>query len=433
MNYESIKELARDAGQRVTDLIALAPANDPFYTGTPGDWQNGHWFADLWQRFGYGSGVHIRRVHYQIISQTPPVAMPNGLPYENTERCWDFLNAASKAARYLELVEPGAFVDRRNPEPRIYAGGSHAEPTIEVSDPSWSGTSIPDFPDLPDYHVYSFEGRQRYHLEIWCEKSTMNDVLIPLCQNYGINLVTGVGEMSITAVLQLAERFEAGRPVRVFYVSDFDPAGQSMPVAVARKVEYFQRQKGYEADVRLFPVVLTVDQVRQFRLPRTPIKETEKRAGHFEDRYGAGAVELDALEALYPGQLQRILTTEIRRYHDSGLSRRVDRELQRLQGDLERTRQAIIASYQEDIDELRAEYDELRADFEERFNGYAERVTDLWAVMVRDLEEDRLDLGSYPIPEANDGDEREDALYDSERDYLSQMDAYKEFQGKVHP
>ena len=433
MNYESIKELARDAGQRVTDLIALAPANDPFYTGTPGDWQNGHWFADLWQRFGYGSGVHIRRVHYQIISQTPPVAMPNGLPYENTERCWDFLNAASKAARYLELVEPGAFVDRRNPEPRIYAGGSHAEPTIEVSDPSWSGTAIPDFPGLPDYHVYSFEGRQRYHLEIWCEKSTMNDVLIPLCQNYGINLVTGVGEMSITAVLQLAERFEAGRPVRVFYVSDFDPAGQSMPVAVARKVEYFQRQKGYEADVRLFPVVLTVDQVRQFRLPRTPIKETEKRAGHFEDRYGAGAVELDALEALYPGQLQRILTTEIRRYHDSGLSRRVDRELQRLQGDLERTRQAIIASYQEDIDELRAEYDELRADFEERFNGYAERVTDLWAVMVRDLEEDRLDLGSYPIPEANDGDEREDALYDSERDYLSQMDAYKEFQGKVHP
>ena len=75
-------------GQRVTDLIVLAPQNDPFYSGTPNDWALAEWFASLWRAFGYTNRVHIRRVHYQIISQNPPVSLPNGKPYENTEESW---------------------------------------------------------------------------------------------------------------------------------------------------------------------------------------------------------------------------------------------------------------------------------------------------------------------------------------------------------
>src|SRR5438270_1797657 len=75
---------------------------------------------------------------------------------------------------------------------------------------------------------------------------------------------------------------------------------QSMPVAVSRKIEYFVRTLGLDLDVRLFPVVLTLDQVQYYELPRTPIKETERRRGGLEDRYGQAAVEVDALEALHP-------------------------------------------------------------------------------------------------------------------------------------
>jgi hypothetical protein len=53
INYEQIKHLARETGQRVTDLIPLAPQNDPFYTGTPGDWALAQWFAQVWHAFGY--------------------------------------------------------------------------------------------------------------------------------------------------------------------------------------------------------------------------------------------------------------------------------------------------------------------------------------------------------------------------------------------
>jgi len=202
ITYEYIKQLARETGARVTDLIPLAPQNDPFYTGTPGDWALAEWFARLWQAFGYTTKVHIRRVHYQIISQSPQVVLPNGKPYENTEECWNLLNLASKAARYLHLVDPGAFNDRRNPDPLVYAEHQVYEPEVATLLKLWAGDlRLPMFPDLPDYHVRNFRGAQRYHLEVWCEKSTMNDVLAPLCQAYAANLQTGLGELSITATL----------------------------------------------------------------------------------------------------------------------------------------------------------------------------------------------------------------------------------------
>ena len=72
-------------------------------------------------QFAYGDKVHIRRVHYQIVSQRTPVMLPNGKPYENTAECWDMLNMASKVARYLQLVDPAAFTDRRNDDPVICA------------------------------------------------------------------------------------------------------------------------------------------------------------------------------------------------------------------------------------------------------------------------------------------------------------------------
>lgn len=429
MNYTTIKELAKHNRRKVTDLIALAPQNDPFYAGTPGDWTLAEWFADLWQRFGYQSGVHIRRVHYQIISQDPPVVMPNGSPYENTEACWGILNQASKMARYLNLVDAGAFVDRRNPDPKIFTQWRDGEPELQIDPGLWGAPELPDFPSLPNYAITNYQGEQRYHVEIWCEKSTMNDVLIPLCTRYGVNLVTGLGEMSITATLELARRFN-GKPVRILYVSDFDPAGQSIPCAVARKVEYFQRNKGYDADVKLFPVVLTVDQVISHRLPRTPIKDTEKRAGKFEDRHGSGAVELDALEALYPGTLASILGTELKRYYDHSLSNRVRLAQEEFHYDLDTTQQAIIANHQSSIDALQNEYNQLHREFEARFRSYGERLQVLWQAIVDDLEQQAPDIDDYPIPEASLGRERAAALYDSQRNYVEQIEHYKAYQGK---
>ena len=42
---------------------------------------------------------------------------------------------------------------------------------------------------------------QPYLVEIWIEKSTMDDVLLPLCEELHINLVTSAGFQSITSAV----------------------------------------------------------------------------------------------------------------------------------------------------------------------------------------------------------------------------------------
>jgi hypothetical protein len=432
-NYATIKELAKKAGKRVTDLIALSRNHDPFYVGTPADQINAKWFAELWQRFGYGSsGIHIRRVHYQIISQTNPILLPSGVPYTNTEQNWAFLGSASEKARYLGLVDCSCFVDRRNPEAIIYPI-VNTQPTISVDDSeSWVLHSMPLFPDIPSYSLDDYQGVQRYAVELWCEKSTMNEVLAPVSQQYQANLQTGVGELSITKTLELFERIRlTERPTRIGYISDFDPGGQSMPVAIARKLEFFLRSRnGGNHDVKLFPICLTLDQIRQYQLPRTPIKETEKRKDGFEQRFGVGAVELDALEALYPGTLEQIITKWIDRYYDHELGNRVNRAREGLEEDLYQIREQVIAQHEREIERLRRKHQALRQEFDRKIKLHSNKLTALLAKLSDELQSNTSDLGAYPIPEAAHADETVEALFDSSREYFEQLDAYKKFQGR---
>ncbi len=222
-----------------------------------------------------------------------------------------------------------------------------------------------------------------------------------------------------------------GKPARIFYVSDFDPAGQSMPVAVSRKIEYFVRTLDLPVDVRVFPVVLTLDQVQYYRLPRTPIKETERRRGGFEGRYGEGAVELDALEALYPGQLETVLSQHIECYYDTMLEERTEQARAVLEHDLGLVWQQVVDRYTDDLTALRSAYEQLQAEFSGRMAGYSEQMQRVWQAIREELSLSVPHLDSYPLPQPALANEIGNGLYNSERDYLEQIEAYKEFQGKA--
>ena len=65
-----------------------------------------------------------------------------------------------------------------------------------------------------------------YAIEVWIEKSTMADVLVPLARRLGFTLVTGVGDLSHTHCNWLVQRvLEHRRKTRVLYLSDFGPGG----------------------------------------------------------------------------------------------------------------------------------------------------------------------------------------------------------------
>jgi hypothetical protein len=430
INYEMIKQAAKEHGLSVRDLIVLAPQNDPFYVGTKGDIDKAEWFARLWERFGYTTGVHLRRVHYQLVSQDPPMIKPNGLLYKNTENDWSYLNLASKCARYLRLVDPGAFVDRRNPAPILIADYRGVPtPDYRVTG-AWGGlyVDLPEFPELPEFEVsgYTVGNLQPYHLEVWVEKTTMNDVLEPLCRQYGVNLVTGAGELSITATLDLVQRVkQADRPCRIFYVSDFDPAGYGMPVSVARKIEFFLHERDLDLDIRLEPLALTRAQVTTFHLPRTPIKASERRRATFEDIHGEGAVELDALEALHPGELGRVVSAAILDYYDQDIAAAAAAQRRVLEEALEEARTEALSDLTPEIGSLQNELGNAVSAFEEASEGLQERLTKLHREIVSRLEGVQVDLSDYPLPEARTAEEDNGMLFDSERDYLVQLGYYQ--------
>jgi hypothetical protein len=303
-------------------------------------------------------------------------------------------------ARYLGLVRIEDIIDRKNPDPHVnarYDWEYWQRPSFSI-----------DVPELADPYVWTYgydtPNAQPYHLEVWCEKSTMDDVLLPVCARLGANLVTFEGEVSITAVcVGLVKRIAAsqGKPARIWYISDFDPAGNSMPVATARKLEWAIRAGGWsDLDVRLTPLALSADQVRAYRLPRKPIKDTERRAARFEDAFGAGATELDALEVLHPGELTRLVESALSPYYDQEAARAVRAQDQALKAAVRQEIDAITARYQDEIDALQT--------------------------MIADLRAVTVDTSAYtcaiatPIAPESDG-----WLFDSARDYLSQIAHYK--------
>ena len=75
IDYETVKGMAEMLGRPVTTLIALARKNDPFFLGE-GRMQDAAWFAEIYQRFGFSSGTHLRRIHLFLVSQETPVLLP---------------------------------------------------------------------------------------------------------------------------------------------------------------------------------------------------------------------------------------------------------------------------------------------------------------------------------------------------------------------
>lgn len=429
LDYSDIKALAKKRGRPVTELLALAPQNDPFYAGAPARKKSAEWFAELWHCMEMKPGVHLRRIHYRLISQSSPILMANGLPYENTEACWAEIGTAAKAARYLGLVPPEAFVDRRNDEPMIYLVGGSNGLISALSTAPYMGEGVAgEMPYLPALYLDAPMIEQRYHVEIWAEKTTVNDVLLPLAERYGLNIVTGSGELSVTACTMLMQRAIASkRPVRILYISDFDPAGMSMPVAVARKIEFFHRRRGLDLDLQVRPVVLTAEQCREFNLPRTPIKESERRAAAFETRFGGGATELDALEALYPGDLRNILRAEIERYYDVTLRSRTTEVAREINGKLSVINTEVHAEHEPSIEALRVEWRAIQNSIE----NWKERAEVVWQAITRALEAKAPKLSSIAWPEPAEGREDPEPLFDSRRSYLEQMEVYKRHQGHV--
>jgi hypothetical protein len=430
------------------ETMALKPKDDPFNLGQPMRINRAKWFAQLWNTFGFPHGVHLRRIHYALVGladvPTPELTgrsrssymrwrgSTTGMPvFVNTDDCWRMLTDGGRDARYLGLVPANAFVDRRNDEAQIFLFGEPELPVASPVDgqpfdilggnwlypPGWQ-TEMEDAPKIP----------QAYHVEVWAEKTSMNDILVPLCERLGVNLVTGAGHLSLTVADDLIGRIErSGRPTRVLQIVDADTFGKDMPPAMARKIEFrmhqVERDYGAKPDIQLRRIVLTPEQIEEYQLPASP-----------EDGV---SVELDALEANHPGVFGQIVEEEISRYLDPNLDDKVQIVFDAFNHSIEDANDAVVTlEEQDEIEDLEEQRKALAAEFDAKLAALNERAKELFAA-IAERRDQRIADGDAPEFEFDRaeiepaGEEDDDALYDSGRDYVEQLERYKEYKGEL--
>jgi hypothetical protein len=497
-DYDAIIELAAKLDRPALTLIALSDQNDPFYLNASRQ-AMAHWFAQIWAVLDPPDGVHLRRLHYRLVVLPEGERQRwDGEPYQNTVNDWKQFSRGATDARAHKLVDESMFTDRRAGEPVYLANegdGDHdGSVSVWVSAPA--GLPPPEafrfdymrqeyaFPAIRAHiHVAEPTLAEPYAIEIWAEKSTMNDVLEPLARRRNVTFVTGLGELSWTHCVWCVQRVLAHRkPTRILYVSDFDPSGQHMPVSVARKIEYLLRRDGHDdLDIKLDPVALTKEQVEEYELPRIPIKDTDKGKQAFEDRHGEGAVELDALEALRPGALSAIVEAAIDRYREPTREARAENHeiASQANEDAWSIRGEVLAEFEDEIAELRQAFDRMQADIaphqdaiaaiaaaaaqqrsailaeagariqtieneaNERSQAHVDAINEATAAVyeraseLKDEIETELE-GQAPAyddfdwvsPEPVEDEDNEPPLFDSIRDYVDQIGHYKAHQGK---
>src|SRR5215204_789239 len=292
--YENLKELANELRQRLRDetgdgrakldvneVLALDKTNDPFYFGTPAQVAMGKWFRDIWEEKGYSGGKHIRRIHYEISTEShKQYYRHDGTPYINDEDSRLNLQKACTASRHLGYIEASDFSDMRLKagvkEFRGLPRFEHesTESGFEREEDAGLKWEYPKVTfeggeasyELPEYVATGYDyadDDQPYRLEAWFEKEIGTKALEPVCRNLQVHLLIGVGNISVTqADLILQRSVEDERPTRILYFADFDAAGHGMPVSVARQIEYLIRTKYSSVEnIAMHRIAVTPEQI----------------------------------------------------------------------------------------------------------------------------------------------------------------------------
>jgi hypothetical protein len=315
----TLEQACSEHGLPLKDLTVLAVQNDPFRCDTPTGHAEGAWLAGQIEALGLRKAVHLRALHYRLIGRPKP----NGSPYTNTDPDWAWLgNGPGKAGRWLGYVGFNEIVDARNEKPLIQL----VDRDTGQSPVAWVSISglrveLPAAADLEPYVLTGdFHRAQLYRLAYFGEKTSLSEVLSPVAARLGADLFLPTDEISDTMVHDMAEAAaEDGRPLVVLTFSDSDPSGWQMPISIGRKLQALKALKFPDLEFQVRRVGLLPSQVREYGLPSTPLKDTERRADRWMAATGTAQTEIDALLALRPDLLRDLAIRAAEPFYDRTL------------------------------------------------------------------------------------------------------------------
>jgi hypothetical protein len=356
---------------------------------TPADQRDGAWFKEAWTTY-CRPGMHLRAIHYKLVSVTPPVMMPPGvrehnargrpkrdaeadaiaLPYENTKFCWRWMCQASLTARSFQYVDARLFEEHRSPRPQIHSAFR------DTPEPGIHWYSRHDGIKTPKVDGYEYgAGDQPYTVEVWCEKSTLDDILEHVCSELKVNYQPLAGMFSVTRTVEMLCRLN--KPTRIFYISDFDAAGVNMPQAFAELLHYYTPLYARGRDIKMVQLALTQAQVLEHRLPSNIVDDKSAYTAGFIAEYGQSATELDALEAIHPGLLERLVREAVEPYIDHELPKRCAEKEDEAQAQVENEWDELIAEEVGRLKGLKARKREIEERLRTELAPMAEKIAEI--------------------------------------------------------
>ena len=350
----NLRQIIKSAPGSLDSNTVMSAATDPYRIDTPGNHDNAQWLASAWQQTGIEQ-IHCRGLHYALVS-LPGLLKPNGERYKNTEEDWVWIQKITNHARWLGYIDFEQIIDERNAGPELWIPPSNEFRGLELEHDAFLLDNPPVMPSLK-VNCVAPHARQAYKLVLIGEKASLRKVLQPVCQRYEADLILPTGELSTALLEGIVSRAAAdGRPCRVFYLSDFDPSGVHMPVEVARKIQALCDLKFQDLDIELHRCALLAEQVKNLDLPETPLKDTERRAERWREKFGCEQTEIDALSTIAPAVLTKIVEADLEPYFDQTLQKR--------------QRQAYEAAAKQMRDQL----DEAMQPYEDRLREAQERI-----------------------------------------------------------
>lgn len=165
--------------------------------------------------------------------------------------------------------------------------------------------------EVPGIHVLAPDYRPSgAHAELWIDRSALNPLIWPVCNRYGITLVS-VSGARLDDALRDPRTGARGEEALLLCMADLSPSGLSFVRALEDAVS--------GSGTRLTHMALTPEQVARLHIPmvRADKKAADKqyrdllRSAGLDGRMMA---ELDALEVCYPGGIAGFLEGLIREH-----------------------------------------------------------------------------------------------------------------------
>jgi hypothetical protein len=150
--------------------------------------------------------------------------------------------------------------------------------------------------------------QSHHYCEVWAESRSIAGVIQDTCEDLAVSLYPAGGFSSLTLTYEAAryiDQVAVGKPVTIFYVGDYDPAGVLIDKSIEREL---RAHLGPSVELAFTRLAISPEQIALLDLPQKPRKAGDKRAAHITGTVEAEAMPArllrsllrDAVEALLP-------------------------------------------------------------------------------------------------------------------------------------